>query len=133
MRWIDPLGLRCDSPAVKLKRKLSALGGAQATAERTRTLPDGRIRYYGKEAPARTPGPTRGRCHVTEWGPATGRVRSWEETYNNVGEVNRVHPKMNDGEVLDLPHYPPSQPIYFKGSPRQVEKQLIVPAGADCE
>ncbi|WP_230947096.1 RHS repeat-associated core domain-containing protein [Burkholderia territorii] len=48
--WVDLLGLRCDSPAEKLRRKLSALEGAQATADRTRALPDGRIRYYDKEA-----------------------------------------------------------------------------------
>jgi uncharacterized protein RhaS with RHS repeats len=107
--WIDPLGLRCDSPAEKLRRKLSALASAQKSAERTRALPDGRVRYYDKEALARTAGPTRGRSHVTEWNPKTGQIRVWEETYNHAGEVNRVHPKMNDGEVLDLPHYPPTK------------------------
>ncbi|EUC19011.1 RHS repeat-associated core domain containing protein-containing protein [Burkholderia sp. BT03] len=80
--WVDPLGLRFDSPAEKLRRKLSALEGAQATADRTRVLPDGRIRYYDKEALARTVGPTRGRSHVTEWTPATDQVRAWEETYD---------------------------------------------------
>lgn len=31
--------------------------------------------------------------------------------YSNFCHVvlNRVHPKMNNGEVLDLPHYPPTQ------------------------
>ncbi|WP_369679865.1 hypothetical protein [Burkholderia ubonensis] len=28
VQWIDPLGLRCDSPTEKLRRKLSALEGA---------------------------------------------------------------------------------------------------------
>lgn len=109
VQWIDPLGLRCDSPTEKLRRKLSALEGAQATADRARVLPDGRIQYYDKEALARTSGPTRGRSHVTGWNPATGQVRSWEETYDHSGAVNRVHPKMSDGEVLDLPHYPPTK------------------------
>ncbi len=72
-------------------------------------LPDGRIRYYGSEAPARTAGPTRGSAYVTEYNPKTGQVRSWQESYSQSGEVNRVHPKMNNGEVLDLPHYPPTQ------------------------
>nr|WP_244110711.1 hypothetical protein [Burkholderia anthina] len=109
VEWVDPLGLRCDSPAEKLRRKFSALEGAQATADRVRALPDGRIRYYDKEALARTQGPTRGRSHVTEWNPGTGQVRVWEETYDHSEAVNRVHPKMNDGEVLDLPHYPPTK------------------------
>jgi RHS repeat-associated protein len=107
--WVDPLGLRCDSQAEKLRRKLSALEGAQATADRVRELPDGRIRYYDKEALARTPGPTGGRSHVTEWNPSTSQVRVWEETYDHSGAVNRVHPKMSDGEVLDLPHHPPTK------------------------
>ncbi|HBO82721.1 MAG TPA: hypothetical protein DD502_31810, partial [Cupriavidus sp.] len=107
--WVDPLGLRCDSPADKLARKLRALQKAQGNAASTRGFPDGRIRYYDAEVPALTQGPTRGRSHVTEWNPATGQVRSWEETYNHAGEVNRVHPKMNNGEVLKLPHYPPTK------------------------
>jgi len=118
VEWVDPLGLSCDSPEKKLRRKLSALEGAQVNAERARTLPDGRIRYYDKEAFARTPGPTRGRSHVTEWSPATGRVRTWEQTYNHEGEVNRVHPKMIDGELLDLPHYPPTKSEIDQGKTR---------------
>ena len=107
--WVDPLGLRCDSPSQKLKRKLSALQGAEKSAERIRKLPDGRIRYYDKEALARTSGPTRGRSHVTEYNPATGQVRTWEETYDHFGKVNRVHPKMANGTLLELPHYPPTK------------------------
>ncbi|WP_240155268.1 RHS repeat domain-containing protein [Candidatus Pantoea multigeneris] len=107
--WIDPLGLKCSGPAVKLNRKLSALEKAQKSAVSTRVLPDGRIRYYNQEALARTPGPTRGRSHVTEWNPTNGDVRIWEETYNHSGQVNRVHPKMKNGELLDLPHYPPTK------------------------
>jgi RHS repeat-associated protein len=108
LMWVDPYGLSC-SPSTKLNRKFRALEKAQKTAVNTRHLPDGRIRYYDKEALARTQGPTRGRSHVTEWDPKTGNVRSWEETYNHAGEVNRVHPKMKNGEVLNLPHYPPTK------------------------
>jgi hypothetical protein len=82
---------------------------AQKNAVSARVLPDGRIRYYNQEALARTPGPTRGRSHVTEWNPTNGDVRIWEETYNHSGQVNRVHPKMKNGELLDLPHYPPTK------------------------
>ncbi len=108
--WIDPLGLACcPGASVKLRRKLRALEKAQNEAARSRVLPDGRIRYYNAESPARTVGPTRGRSHVTEWDPSTGNVRAWEETYDHSGNVNRVHPKMNNGEILDLPHYPPTK------------------------
>ena len=113
--WVDPLGLRCDSPSQKLARKLRALQKAQDSAANVRTLPDGRVRYYDQEIPSAKPGPTRGRSHVTEWNPQTGQVRAWEETYDQAGEVNRVHPKMNNGEVLDLPHYPPTKADIDRG------------------
>ena len=47
-----------------------------------------------KEVLARTAVPTGGRSHVTEFTPATGQVRAWEETYDHSGAVHRVHPKM---------------------------------------
>ncbi len=109
LSWVDPFGLTSAHNAKLLQRKIRALEKAQGTAVNVRHLPDGRIRYYDKEALARNPGPTRGRSHVTEWNPATGRVRSWEETYNHEGKVNRVHPKMQNGQVLNLPHYPPTK------------------------
>ncbi|WP_258305643.1 RHS repeat-associated core domain-containing protein, partial [Pectobacterium parmentieri] len=108
LEWCDPFGLS-GSPAELLNRKMRALEKAQKTAVNVRELPDGRIRYYDKEALARTEGPTRGRSHVTEWNPSNGNVRSWEETYDHSGKVNRVHPKMSNGEVLDKPHYPPTK------------------------
>ena len=69
-------------------------------------MPNGRVRYYDAERPAITPGSTRGSAYVTEWDPATGRVRSWVESYDHEGNVNRVHPKMIDGYQVDAPHYP---------------------------
>jgi len=92
-----------------LKSKLSALQDAQQTAAKTRVLPDGRIRYYDAETPAKTPGPTRGASYVTEHNPETGQVRSWMESYDQSGNVNRVHPKMNNGQAIDSQHYPPTQ------------------------
>jgi len=91
-----------------LRSKLSALEDAQSSAATTRTLPDGRIRYYGPETPATNPGPTRGASYVTEWDPATGRVRSWMESYDQAGNVNRVHPKMINGQTVNSLHYPPT-------------------------
>lgn len=85
-----------------LNRGLRAIERAQEEAVRTRTLPDGRIRYYNREVPARTPGLTRGRSHVTEYNPQTGRVRTWEENYSHSGDVIRVHPKMIDGLTVEL-------------------------------
>ncbi|WP_179953680.1 hypothetical protein [Pseudomonas kitaguniensis] len=58
-----------------LRAKLSGLQKAQETAAVTRTLPDGRIRYYTQEVPARTEGPTRGASFATEFDPKTGSTR----------------------------------------------------------
>ncbi|WP_229803803.1 hypothetical protein, partial [Litchfieldella qijiaojingensis] len=81
---------------------------AQQNAVKVRQLPDGRIRYYEAERAARNPGPTRGSSYVTEYNPANGNVRSWNEAYDQAGNVNRVHPKMINGQVVDSQHYPPT-------------------------
>lgn len=94
--------------SIALRSKLSALEDAQQTAVRTRTLPDGRVRYYDPEIAARIPGPTRGASYTTEWNPANGNVRSWIESYDQLGNVNRVHPKMINGQTVNRPHYPPT-------------------------
>jgi filamentous hemagglutinin len=91
-----------------LRSKLSALENAQKSAVRTRSLPDGRLRYYGAETPARTAGPTRGASYATEYNPRTGQVRSWMESYDHAGNTTRVHPKMIDGQTVNAPHYPPT-------------------------
>ena len=105
---VDSFGLMA-SNLNKLNSKLSALENAQSGADRIRNLSDGRTRYYGTEKPSRTPDPTRVASYVMEYDPKTGNVRSWMESYNHSGNVNRVHPKMKNGEVLDLPHYPPTK------------------------
>ena len=91
-----------------LTKKLSALEDAEKRAVKKRILPDGRVRYYGPERPARTPGPTRGNSIVTEYDPKTGQVRQWMESYDHAGGVTRVHPKMIDGQQTKSPHYPPT-------------------------
>ena len=91
-----------------LNRKLSALEKAQEGAARVRELPDGRVRYYSPEKAAQRAGPTRGASLATEYNPQTGQVRAWMESYGHDGQVIRVHPKMNNGEVLSLPHCPPT-------------------------
>lgn len=93
---------------VALHAKMRALQGAQNTAVKKETLPDGRIRYYEQEKSSRTPGPTRGSAYVTEHNPKTGQVRSWYESYNHQGSVNRVHPKTLNGQNLTAQHYPPT-------------------------
>jgi RHS repeat-associated protein len=100
-------GANNPNAAVALNRKLSALQNAQQNAASVRELPDGRIRYYGPETSARTAGPTRGASYVTEWDPGSGFVRSWLESYDRLGNVVRVHPKMLNGQALDAPHFPP--------------------------
>lgn len=90
-----------------LKRKLEALEDAEKNSVSKKTLPDGRIRYYGPEKVARQPGQTRGASVVTEYNPKTGDVRMWIESYDQAGEVIRVHPKMINGQVVKSPHFPP--------------------------
>jgi RHS repeat-associated protein len=91
-----------------LRSKLSGLQKAQQNAANTRELPDGRIRYYTKEVPARNEGVTRGASFVTEYNPVTGQVKQWMENYNQSGQINRVHPKSIDGQTLNSQHYPPT-------------------------
>ena len=100
---IDPWGLSLEF----LNRKLKALEKAQNNAASTRILSDGRVRYYGSIVAARTPGLTAGATLATEFNPNNSNVRQWLESYDHSGNVNRVHPKMRNGEILDLPHYPP--------------------------
>lgn len=88
---------------------MRALEKAQITALRKENLPDGRVRYYTKEAPSVNPGPTRGACRVTEFNPKTGQVRSWQECYDHMGNVNRVYPKNLNGQELNAQHYPPTK------------------------
>ncbi|OOF47810.1 hypothetical protein BKK54_11370 [Rodentibacter genomosp. 1] len=94
---------------VALNKKLSALENAQKFSVRIRHLADGRIRYYEAERLAKTPGPTRGNSFVTEYNPFTGSVKQWMESYDHSGNVNRVHPKSINGQVIDSLHYPPTK------------------------
>ena len=89
-----------------LNRKMRILQGAQQNAVRTQQFPEGRIRYYEKERPSSKPGPTRGAAYVTEYNPKNGQVRTWNECYDQKGNVNRVHPKTLDGQDLRSQHYP---------------------------
>ncbi|WP_207388785.1 hypothetical protein, partial [Stutzerimonas kirkiae] len=91
-----------------LRAKLSGLQKAQETAAITKTLPDGRVRYYTQEVPARTEGTTRGASFVTELDPKTGNTRQWMESYDHSGSVIRVHPKSINGQPVDAQHYPPT-------------------------
>ena len=91
-----------------LNSKLSALETAEGNASKVRNLPDGRTRYYSVEKPASRPSPTRGSSYVTESTPKTGRVRAWQESYDQVGKVNRVHPKIVNGQQVNAQHYPPT-------------------------
>ena len=93
---------------VDLNRKLSQLEKFQETAARTRTLYDGRIRYYDAECISRTSGPTRSACNVLEWNPRTCQTRWWYECHDHLGNVNRVHPKCINGQIVLSPHYPPT-------------------------
>ena len=92
-----------------LAKKLSGLEGAQNSASRTKTLPDGRIRYYEAERFARTEGRTRGNSFFTEYNPKTGSTRQWMESYDHSGNVTMVHPKSINGQSVTSQHYPPTK------------------------
>jgi len=91
-----------------LRAKLSGLQKAQENAAVTKTLPDGRIRYYTQEVPARTEGVTRGASFATEYNPTTGSTRQWMESYDHSGSIIRVHPKSINGQPVSAQHYPPT-------------------------
>ena len=91
-----------------MNNKLRALQKAQNIAVRTEQLGDGRVRYYAAERQSNTYGPTRGNAHVTEHNPKIGQVRAWAESYDHHGNVNRVHPKMVNGQRTFGQHYPPT-------------------------
>ncbi|MEV0566863.1 RHS repeat-associated core domain-containing protein [Dactylosporangium sp. NPDC050588] len=57
-----------------------------------RELPDGRVRFYGEVAKARTAGEMVGRRLVREWNPANGATRIWNETLDHAGRVRIVRP-----------------------------------------
>lgn len=101
-------GAESVNAAANLNRKLTQLQDVQQTAAHTRVLSDGRIRYYQAERQSRSYGPTRGSSYVVEYNPATGKVRGWNECYNHLGNVSRVHPKNINGQELISPHYPPT-------------------------
>lgn len=92
-----------------LSKKLSGLEKAQNNAVETRTLPDGRVRYYEAERPAKTEGKTRGNSFVTEYDPKTGQTRQWTESRDHSGNVTMVHPKSINGQEVTSQHYPPTQ------------------------
>lgn len=89
-----------------LEKNLEIAEKAKKDAVRIEMLSDGRIRYYEAEKAARTPGPTRGSSYVVEYDPRRGVVRSWYESYDQAGNVNRVRPKMINGQKIESLHYP---------------------------
>jgi hypothetical protein len=94
---------------INLNKKMSALQKAQTKSIKTLDLGNGRVRYYEKEIPSKKLGLTRGASYVTEHNQITGQVRSWHECYDHSGKINRVHPKMIDGQDIKGQHYPPTK------------------------
>jgi RHS repeat-associated protein len=87
----------------------SALQGAQLNRHLTqlekygaagsRTLENGRVRYYGNVDPARTPGEMAGRRLVREWDPSSNATRTWHETVDHAGSVRQVRPETGGPKV----------------------------------
>lgn len=91
-----------------LARKLKIVQQAQVEAKTTRQLADGRLRFNEIENPANKLGLTRGSSMTTEYNPQTGGVRTWYESRTHADQVNRVHPKTINGQVVDSEHFPPT-------------------------
>lgn len=51
---------------------------------------------------------TKGASFVTEWNSKNGSVRTWNECYNKCNNVNRIHPKNINGQIVKSNHYPPT-------------------------
>ncbi|WP_207669394.1 hypothetical protein [Dehalobacter sp. 14DCB1] len=66
-----------------------------------KVLPDGRIRYYGELEPAAKSGEMAGRRVVQELDPATGNIRTWQETLDHAGNIRQVRPQLGP----DKTHY----------------------------
>lgn len=100
--------INADSPnaAIALRRKLSILQDFQNNADKVETLSNGSIRYYDAFRSAKTVGPTAGSRFVTEYNSITGDVASWNETYDLLGNVNRIHIKSINGVEINSPHFP---------------------------
>lgn len=68
---------------------------AQNNAVQTKTLPDGRIRYYETECLAEAEGQTQRKNFVTEYNPTTGQIRQWTENYDHSGNATSIEPICN--------------------------------------
>ena len=58
---------------------------------------------------------SRDTSYVTEYNPLTERVRGWYECHDHLGNINRVHPKNVNGQIISSPHYPPTGAELVKG------------------
>ena len=91
-----------------LIHKLDKLAKLETEAVQIKILPDGRIRYYEIEKLANKLGKTRGSAMVWEHNPKTGQLRSWYESRDHFGKVNRIHTKTISGHNVQGQHYPPT-------------------------
>ncbi|HYV44996.1 MAG TPA: hypothetical protein VFA20_09050 [Myxococcaceae bacterium] len=67
-----------------------------------KVLENGRIRFYGRVTPARTPGEMTGARVVREWDPSTGAKRTWIETLDQQGTVRSIRPETGDPKVHQI-------------------------------
>jgi hypothetical protein len=106
---LDEIEASNPNAASALANKLSRLERIQEMADKIEILPDGSIQYYDKFRSAKTSGATIGSSFVTEYNPTTGNLNMWNETYDSLNNVNRIHLKNINGIQVDSPHYPPTQ------------------------
>ncbi|MEU4885900.1 MULTISPECIES: putative T7SS-secreted protein [Streptomyces] len=92
----DPLGLfSCPRTANAAQLKDFYEQAQKYGKGGVRELENGRIRFYGEIAPARTAGEMVGRRLVREWDPLTGAKRVWHETLDGEGNVRIVRPDVD--------------------------------------
>jgi hypothetical protein len=106
-------GMSAERKALCETHKIKVLNsGIRQAAEGgfIRELPDGRIRYYSVETPARTADYMRGERYVVEHNTRTGRVKSWKETVNQQGKIEMIHLDTINGMILEVPHCPYTPP-----------------------
>ena len=107
-RQLDAISSDSMNASEALRRKFSALSNAQSLADKAQNISETITRYYRKFRFSRQPGATVGSRFVTEYNSETGSVVQWNETYDQLGQVNRVHLKTIDGIKISSPHFPPT-------------------------
>lgn len=91
---------------IALHHKYKLLEEAQKDFIKTKTLFDGRIRYYLRDKGPDNPGYTKGNLRVIEYNPKTRRVVEFMANYDHHGNTTMVHIKSINGIQAVVNHFP---------------------------